>query len=88
MDNIEFETDKIATTTTHTGTPKKSAMVKLLMGFGIKDEATANYILIGGSVLLLAFTAYLYVGILSEPKVDETIAEREALLMQIEEARQ
>lgn len=87
MDNIEFEADKVAATT-YADAPKKSAMVKLLMSLGIKEESTANYILIGASVLLLAVTAYIYIGIFSEPKVDEAAAEREALLMQVEEARQ
>lgn len=88
MDNIEFEADNVATTTQYTGTQKKSGMVKLLMGLGVKDEATANYILIGLSVILLALTVYLYMGILGTPNVDQAVLDREAALMQIEEARQ
>ena len=88
MDNIEFEADKITATTQYTGTQKKSGMVKLLMGLGVKDEATANYILIGLSVILLALTVYLYVGILGTPKVDQAALDRESALMQLQEARQ
>lgn len=72
MENIQFEADNAARATYATA-PKKSAMVKMVMKLGIQDEAVANYILVGVSVALLAFTFYMYSGMFSSPEVAPTV---------------
>ena len=61
MENIEFELEK-STTQTYSA-PKKPKMVELLAKMGVRDERTANYILIGVIILGFILTYRLYAGV-------------------------
>ncbi len=61
-DNMTFETDD-SSTSEETGGGRQSTILRLIMKMGAKDEATANHIIIGISVVFFMITAYLYAGI-------------------------
>jgi len=82
MQGIEFETDNASSSKQRTMTTQKTPiMVQLLMKFGVKDTATANYILLGTAGIFLGITIFLYAGILDKPKIDHEATARVILLM-------
>lgn len=86
MEGIEFETDKSYAPDSYaqqeTSSPYAPMMVRWLMGTGITDLATANYILIGMAGIGLGVTIFLYASALAEPKIDRVAEARAVLLMQ------
>lgn len=82
MQGIEFETDN-ASSSPQKNIPsqKTSAMVELLLKFGVKDTSTANYILLGTAGILLGATIFIYAGLLGEPKEDVSLNTRAVLIM-------
>lgn len=68
MQGIEFEDDKnmsgLSMKAPQAPAEKQSFMMKLLEKVGIKDKATANFILLAIAVIFFAITIYLYAGIL------------------------
>lgn len=86
MQGIEFETDKSYAPSSYAqqGTPSQQApmMARWLMGIGITDLATANYVLIGMTGVGLGVTIFLYANALAEPKKDLSLDARAILIMQ------
>lgn len=83
MQGIEFETDNASSSLQKNIPSKKtSAMVELLLKFGVKDTSTANYILLGTAGILLGATIFIYAGLIGEPEIDQEEATRVILLMQ------
>jgi len=69
MQGIEFETDNASSSLQkNIPTEKTSAIVGLLLKFGVKDTSTANYILLGIAGILLGATIFIYAGLLGEPE--------------------
>ena len=44
------------------GVPREPWMIRLLLKLGVRDEKTANYILIGIALLFLGVSAYFFLG--------------------------
>lgn len=83
MQGIEFETDNASSSTQkHIPAEKTSAMVELLLKFGVKDTAMANYILLGTAGILIGATIFIYAGLLGEPKKDLSLDARSLLIIQ------
>ena len=69
MQGIEFETDNASSSPQkNIPTEKTSAMVELLLKFGVRDTSTANYILLGTAGILFGTTIFFYAGVLGEQK--------------------
>lgn len=89
MENIQFENDALGSRNAYTFTARKqSSIVKILLKLGVPNERVANYILIGFSGLMIALAIYMYVDMFSAPEIDQEATARDALLMQVNEARQ
>jgi hypothetical protein len=83
MQGIEFETDNASSSPQkHIPAEKTSAMVELLLKFGVKDTAMANYILLGTAGILIGIAVFLYAGVLNKPQIDHEAAARVILLME------
>ena len=75
MQGIEFETDNASSSPQkNIPTEKTSAMVELLLKFGVRDTSTANYILLGTTI-------FIYAGLLGEQKKDMGLDARAVLIM-------
>lgn len=82
MQGIEFETDNASSSSQkNISSEKTSAMVELLLKFGVKDTSTANYILLGIAGIFLGISIFIYAGLLSKPKVDHEATRQVILLM-------
>lgn len=82
MQGIEFETDNASSSPQkNLPTEKTSAMVELLLKFGVRDTSTANYILLGTAGILLGTTIFIYAGLLGEQKKDMGLDTRAVLIM-------
>lgn len=68
MQGIEFEDDRnlsgLVTKMVVKPASGQSSMIRILAKVGIEDKTTANYILLGVSVVFFGVTIFLYAGIL------------------------
>lgn len=82
MQGIEFETDNASSSSQkNIPTEKTSAMVELLLKFGVKDTSTANYILLGIAGILIGATIFIYAGLIGEPEKDLSLDARSLLII-------
>ncbi len=84
MQEIEFETDQVSRTSSspYLTEKKEPAMVKWLTKLGIKDEETANFVLLGIAGLFLGITIFIYAGLFAETPRDLAAEKRAILIMQ------
>lgn len=81
MSDIEFEETKIYQSTTGFGKSQSSLkyglLMRLLLGIGVKDENTANKILIGIAVIFLCLTVFIYSTTFIKPETPNLTPEQE-----------
>lgn len=83
MQGIEFETDNASSSPQkNIPTEKTSAIVELLLRFGVKDTSTANYILLGTAGILLGATIFIYAGLLGGPEKKNSLEAQSILIIQ------